>query len=153
MLGLVLLEAIDSVVNLCHDMYICRLHFNELHFVVAVPNAVPDVMVVSNSVTLDNDTATFTLSWGEPFNNFDPIISYTVICSGDVSCPPDFNTTDNTTRNYTITNLISGTNYTFSVIAINSINQGSPGTLIITAPSGMYVNNSGLIVLRELSYH
>ena len=94
-------------------------------------------MVANNSVTLDNDTVALTLSWAEPFNNFDPIIYYTVGCSGDVSCPPDFNTTDNTTKNYTITNLISGTNYTFSVIAVNSINQGSPGTLTITAPSGM----------------
>ena len=93
-------------------------------------------MVVNNSVTLDNNTVNLTLSWGEPFNNFDPIISYIVRCSGDDSCPSDFNTTDNTTRNYTITNLIPGTNYTFSVIAVNSIKQGSPGTLIIIAPSG-----------------
>ena len=103
-------------------------------------------MVINNSVILDNDTVNLTLSWGEPFNNFDPITFYTVRCSGDISCPPDFNTTDNTTRNYTITNLIPGTNYTFSVIAVNSINQSSPGTLIIIAPSGMYVTNSGLSV-------
>ena len=96
-------------------------------------------MITSDSVTLENDNVTLTLCWGEPFNNFDPVISYTVKCSGDISCPPDFNTTDNTTRNYTINNLISGINYTFSVIAINSINRGLPGTLIITAPSGMYV--------------
>ena len=96
-------------------------------------------MITSDSVTLDNDNVTLTLSWGEPFNNFDPVIFYTVKCSDDISCPPDFNTTDNSTRNYTINNLISGTNYTFSVIAINSINQSLPGTLIITAPSGMYV--------------
>ena len=104
-------------------------------------------MIANNSVTLDNDNVTLILSWGEPFNNFDPIISYTVKCSSDISCPSDFNTTDNTTRNYTINNLISGINYTFSVIAVNSINQSLPGTLIITAPSGMYVICSGLTAL------
>jgi len=95
-------------------------------------------MVVNGSVILDGDIVTLTLSWGEPFNNFDPIMNYIVSCSGDVTCPPTFTTTDNTTRNYTISNLTSATNYTFSLIAINSIDQSLPGAIVITAPSGMY---------------
>ena len=86
-----------------------------------VPNVVADI----NYVTL-------TLSWGEPFNNFDPIVNYTVSCSGDVTCPPNFTTTDNTTRSYTITNLTPMTNYTFSVVATNSIGSGKAGVVTIT---------------------
>ena len=76
------------------------------------------------------------LSWGEPFNNLDPIVNYTVSCSGDVTCPPNFTTTDNTTctRCYTITNLTTMTNYTFSVVATNSIGSGKAGVMIITTP-------------------
>ena len=99
------------------------------------PNQVPDVAVDADSVALNDDNVTLTLSWGEPFNNFDPIVNYTVSCSGDVTCPLNFTTTDNTTRSYTITNLTSMTNYTFSVVATNSIGSGEAGVVMITAPS------------------
>ena len=78
---------------------------------------------------------TLTLSWEEPFNNLDPIVNYTVSCSGDNACPQNFTTTDNTTRNYTITNLNPMTNYTFSVIATNSVGSGDAGVVMITTPS------------------
>ena len=96
------------------------------------PDQVPDAVVITDSVTLDDDNVTLTLNWGEPFNNFDPIVNYTVSCSGDVTCPPSFTTTDNTTRSYTITNLTAMTNYTFSVVATNSIGSGEAGVVIIT---------------------
>ena len=86
-----------------------------------------------NTITLDGSNVTLTLSWGEPFNNFDPIVNYTVSCSGDVTCPPNFTTTDNTTRSYTITNLIPKTQYTFSVEATNSIGSGEAG-VVMTPP-------------------
>ena len=82
---------------------------------------------------IDGDV-TLTLSWGEPFNNFDPIVNYTVSCSGDVTCPPNFTTTDNTTRSYNVTNLTLMTNYTFSVVATNSIGSGEAGVVMITTP-------------------
>ena len=77
---------------------------------------------------------TLTLSWEEPFNNLEPIVNYTVSCSGDVTCPPNYTTTDNTTRSYTITNLTPMTNYTFSVVATNSIGSGEAGVVMITTP-------------------
>ena len=86
-------------------------------------------MVNKNSIRIDGNNVTLTLSWGEPFSYFDPIISYTVSCSGDVTCPPNFTTTDNTTRSYTITNLTPFTGYTFSVVATNSIGSGEAGLL------------------------
>ena len=67
------------------------------------PAMVPGVK--NSAINVNGDIVTLTLSWGEPFNNIDPIVSYTVSCSGDDTCPPNFTTTDNTTRSYTITNL------------------------------------------------
>ena len=93
-----------------------------------VPNVTVDINTYGNNITL-------TLSWGESFNNLDPIVNYTVSCSGDVTCPPNFTTTDNTTRSYTITtNLTTMTNYTFSVVATNSIGSGEAGVVMITTP-------------------
>ena len=83
---------------------------------------------------VNGDHVTLTLSWGESFNNRDPIVNYTVSCSGDDACPPNFTTTDNTTRSYTITNLTTMTTYTFSVVATNSIGSGEAGVVMITTP-------------------
>ena len=100
-----------------------------------IPRIVPDVTVDSITVILNNNIVILTLSWGEPFNNLDPIVNYTVSCSGDVTCPPNFTTTDNTTRSYTITNLTIMTTYTFSVVATNSIGSGEAGIVIPFIPS------------------
>ena len=122
--------------------YICICIFNNnnnidyhvcLH--TAAPDQVTGVMVITNSITINDDTVTLTLSWGEPFNNFDPIMDYTVSCSGDISCPPDFTTTNSTTRSYTITNLNQMSNYTFSVVATNSVGSGEAGVMNFTTPS------------------
>ena len=90
------------------------------------------------NVTVDNSTngniITLTMSWREPFNNLDPIVNYTVSCSSDVTCPPNFTTTDNTTRSYTITNLIPNAYYVFSVVATNSIGSGEAGVVIVGNP-------------------
>ena len=104
-------------------------------------------MIVFSSVTLENDVVNLTLSWEEPFNNFDPIVNYTVSCSGDVTCPPNFTTTDNTTRSYTITNLTPMTDYTFSVVSTNSIGSGEAGVEMITAPSCKYFYINGTYLL------
>ena len=94
--------------------------------ITGVPSIVPSVTI--SDVPL-------TLSWGEPFNNLDPVVNYIVSCLGDALCPPNFTTTDNTTRSYTITNLTPMTNYTFSVVATNSIGSGEAGVVMITTPS------------------
>lgn len=100
-------------------------------FITGVPEMISNVIVDNNT---NENNVTFTLSWREPFNNLDPIMNYTVSCSGDVTCPPSFTTTDNTTRSYTITNLTPMTNYTFSVVATNSIGSGEAGVVMITTP-------------------
>ena len=95
---------------------------------------VPAVSVDVSTVSINANNVTFTLSWGKPFNNFDPVVSYTVSCSGDITCPTYFITTDDTTMNYTITNLTTMTNYTFSVVATNSIGSGKAGAVNFTTP-------------------
>ena len=100
------------------------------------PAVVPSVTIDNQTVIINGNNVTLTLSWGEPFNNLYPIVNYIVSCSGDVTCPPNFTTTDNTTRNYTITNLTPMTDYTFSVVATNSIASGEAGVVMITTPPG-----------------
>ena len=100
------------------------------------PAMVPDVTIPDNTINIKRSNVTLILSWGEPFSNFDPIVNYTVSCSGDVTCPPNFTTTDSTTRSYTITNLTTMTTYTFSVVATNSIGSGEAGVVMITTPPG-----------------
>ena len=100
------------------------------------PAVVPSVTVDDNTININGNNVTLTLSWGEPFNNLDPIVNYTVSCSGDITCPPNFTTTDNTTRSYNITNLTPMTNYTFSVVATNSIGSGEASIVMITTPPG-----------------
>ena len=95
---------------------------------------VPNVAVNDDTININRNIITLTLIWEEPFNNLDPIVNYTVSCSGDVTCPPNFTTTDNTTRSYTIINLTTMTNYTFSVVATNSIGRGEAGVVMITTP-------------------
>ena len=97
---------------------------------------VPDVTINDSTININGNIVTLRLSWGEPFNNFDPIVNYTVSCSGNVTCPPNFTTTDNTTRSYTITNLTTMTTYTFSVVATNSIGSGEAGVVMNTTPLG-----------------
>ena len=105
-------------------------------------------MVKVNSTIINGNNVTLTLSWGEPFNNLDPIVNYTVSCSSDVMCPPNFTTTDNTTRSYTITNLTPMTNYTFSVVATNSVGSGEAGKLDHTTQGeAVYVHIHTIITL------
>ena len=111
--------------------------------IIGAPKLVPNITAVYSII--DGDV-TLTLSWEEPFNNLDPIINYTVSCSGDVTCPPNFTTTDNTTRSYNITNLTPMTNYTFSIVATNSIGSGEAGLVTITSP-GWFTG----IIIHKLS--
>ena len=98
--------------------------------IIGIPGVVPAIRIDIKSM---GNIVTLTLSWGEPFNNLDPIVNYTVSCSGDITCPPNFTTTDNT-RSYIITNLTPMTDYTFSVVATNSIGSGEAGVLNYTTP-------------------
>ena len=119
-------------------------------FILDVPEMVPGVAVDNNTISINGNIVTLTLTWEEPFNNFDSIVNYNVSCSGDVTCPPNLITTDNSTRSYGITNLTTMTSYTFSVVASNSFGRGKAGRVMIVTPSKyiyMYVT-----FIKEL-YH
>ena len=122
-------------------MYIMYVLYLYKLIITGVPAMVLDVTVDVNIFNTNGNNVALTLSWGEPFNNLDPIVNYTVSCSGDDACPPNFTTTDNITRSHTITNLTPMTNYTFSVVATNSIGSGEAGVVMITTPG----KNKGIL--------
>ena len=120
---------------ICNRAYYACKNVNCL----GIPWRIPNVRFGIEGIDINGNNVTLTLNWGEPFNNFDAIVYYTVSCSGDVTCPPNF-TTDNNTRSYTIINLTLMTNYIFSVVATNSIGSGEAGVVMITTPGKvMYV--------------
>ena len=92
---------------------------------------VPNVTVDDRITRINGNIVILRLSWGEPFNSLDPIVNYTVSCSGDDACPLNFTTFGN---GIIITNLTTMTNYTFSVVATNSIGSGEAGVVMITTP-------------------
>ena len=115
-------------------------------------------------VTITNNTngniVNFTLRWGEPFNNYDPIIMYHVSCSGDAPCPQSYNTTNNHTRSHTFTGFTPNSYYTFSVVAINSIGSGEAGVVMIgeiitttstIAPSVVSMNTTATIIYNIIT--
>ena len=118
--------------NLLYGTSVRYINNYDMNVFTGVPRIVSNVVI--DSIIVNGNNVTLALSWEESFNNFNPIVNYTVSCSGDVTCPPNFTTTDNTTRSYTITNLTSITTYTFSVVATNSIGSGEAGVVMITTP-------------------
>ena len=102
---------------------------------------ITNVMIDLATVNIDDDDVSFTLSWNEPFTNFDPIVNYTVTinCTDNATCPVIVDT-DNVTRtadvNF-ITNLSTMT--TLSVTATNAIGTSDPAIRIITGKLHTYV--------------
>ena len=98
------------------------------------PAMISDVIIDLDSVNIDDNDISFTLSWNEPFAGINPIVNYTVTinCTNDATCPVVVNT-DNVTRtadvNF-ITDLLMMT--TLSVTATNSIGTSDPAIRIIT---------------------
>jgi len=106
-------------------------------FPIGVPEVVPGLIVISDSINVNADNVTLTISWGEPFNNFDPIVSYTVECASATGCVAPFTTDDNSTRTHTFTNLSPTVNYTFSVFATNSLGDGMAASVTVNGLSGI----------------
>ena len=109
-----------------------------LLFTVGVPEVVPGLVVVPDSINVDGNNVTLTIYWGEPFNNFDPIVSYTVECESDSGCAAPFTTDDNSTRIHTFTNLSPTANYRFEVFATNSLGDGMAASVTVNGLSGIH---------------
>ena len=105
------------------------------NIIIGVPEIVPNVTVDDNFIKINGNIVTLRLIWGEPFNNLDTILYYTMSCSGDDRCPPTSSITDNSVI---ITGLTTMTTYTFSVVATNSIGSGEAGVVNVTTPPGEF---------------
>ena len=111
-------------------------------FISDVPKMVPDVTVNSIFTDFNENNVILTLSWGEPFNNFDPIINYGVICSGDIACPQRFVRTDSTMRSFSFSHLSLNAQYMFRVVATNSVGSGEAGVVVFYIPSFEQVSST-----------
>ena len=104
-------------------------------------------MIDINAVNIVNDhdhygdNVSFTLSWDEPFANFDPIVNYTVTinCTDNATCPVIVDT-DNVTRTADV-NFITDLSMmtTLSVTATNTFGTSDSVIRIITGKLHMYV--------------
>ena len=114
-----------------------------LYLCAAAPDMVGNVIFDFTTVTVvndddgDNDDVSLTLSWDEPFANFDPIVSYTVTisCTDNATCPAMFTVNTTSVLVHFITNLSVMT--TLSVTATNTVGESEPGMIIII---GMYAH-------------
>ena len=106
----------------------------------AAPDMISNVMIDPETVNNDDDNVSFTLSWNEPFANFDPIVNYTVTinCTDNATCPMIVDT-DNVTRTADV-NFITDLSMmtTLSVTATNTIGTSDPAIRIITGRLYMY---------------
>ena len=118
---------------------LCTLNLlHAFYLFIGVPSKVLVISVTNQFIDNDGDEVTVTISWEEPFDNFDSIISYTVSCSGRSACPAAVTVYNATSIN--LTNLMTRTMYMISVIATNFIGDGEAGLLnITTASSKLYV--------------
>ena len=94
---------------------------------------ITNVIIDLATVNID-DNVSFTLSWNEPFANFDPIVNYTITinCTDNATCPVIVDT-DNVTRTADV-NFITDLSMmtTLSVTATNTIGTSDPAIRIIT---------------------
>ncbi|XP_065897957.1 uncharacterized protein [Dysidea avara] len=109
-----------------------------------VPNMVPGVMLDMSSISATPQFPAqptqfdFTLNWGVPFANFDPILNYTIItsCSDNTVCPVTHVTcSDVTTLDISYTLPIITVNYTISITANNTVGSSDPVMRILAAPN------------------
>ena len=110
-------------------VHLCILIYSD------VPDMVPGVMVDISSISATPQFPaqptqfSFTLNWGIPFANFDPISNYTIItsCSDNTVCPVTHVTgSDVTTLDISYTLPIITVNYTISVTANNTVGSSDP---------------------------
>ena len=95
----------------------------------AAPASVTNIMIDIDTVNIDSNVS-FTLNWDEPFDNFDPIVNYTItINCNDASCPVMFTVTTTSAIVSFITDLSIMT--PLSVTATNTIGTSDPATIII----------------------
>ena len=109
------------------------------------------MMIDFESIKVDDDTINFTLSWNEPFANFDPIVNYTVIINCTITLCPVIVNTGVTSVDVNIITDLSVMNL-ISVTASNSVGASDPTTRAIVGrhPTNTYVH---AYVLAYIAIH
>ena len=79
-----------------------------------------------------NINVSFTLNWNEPFDNFDPMVNYTITidCTNATGCPMMF-TTDLTTLDVNLITDLSLMNHTISITANNTVGRSDATIRVI----------------------
>ena len=105
-----------------------------VHVYTAAPAMITNVLIDLDTVNIDDNDISFTLSWNEPFAGINPIENYTVTinCTNIGTCPVIVDT-DNVTRTANV-NFITDLSMmtTLSVTATNTIGSSDPAIRIIT---------------------
>ena len=104
---------------------------------------VPGFGLFSNMIVVDmtKRVRNFTLSWDKPFDNFDPILNYTIItsCSDNTVCPVTHVTgSDVTTLDISYTLPIITVNYTISISANNTFGASDPVMRVLAGELPFY---------------
>ena len=118
-------------------LFIFHLIITALQFCTGPPAMVPSVTIDVDSVNVNrsNNNVSFTLSWTEPFANFDPIVNYTItincitITNGN-ECPLIVTTDNVTSIDVSFTTDLSMMN-NISVTASNTVGISDPATIPI----------------------
>ena len=102
----------------------------------AAPANITNVIINLDSVNVvnvddDGDNVSFTLSWNEPFANFDPIVNYTVTidCTNITGCPAVFIVTAPRASVNFISDLSIMTS--IQVTANNTVGESNATTIVI----------------------
>ena len=100
-----------------------------------VPEMVTNIMIDLTSVKIVDSSVNFTMTWTEPFANFDPIVNYTITihCTNTTLdlCPAVFNANKSTRSLFiSIITDLSMMNF-ISMTASNTIGTSDPAIRII----------------------
>ena len=95
------------------------------------PDMVGNIVIDFNTVNVSNEGVRIILDWDEPFDNFDPIETYTVTisCNGE-GCPAVISSITKTSFNVRFKTDLSMMT-PISVTASNNVGTSDPGTILM----------------------
>ena len=102
---------------------------------------ITNIMINLPSVKIVGSSVNFTMTWTEPFPNFDPIVNYTITiyCTNTTLCPAVFNA-DNSIRSRFISIITDLSMMNFiSMTATNTIGTSAPAIRIIVGKPAKYI--------------
>ena len=96
------------------------------------PDMISNIVIDLATVNVGSNDVSFRLNWDEPFDNFDPIVHYTITIScTDAQCPAVFIVAKTSANVNFITDLSMMT--PLSVTARNTVGTSDPATIVINS--------------------